>query len=161
MDKSKERLEIEKQLIALLEEAQAHMSLEEAVKTVSPENYGKKVKGLPYTLWQLLEHLRIAQHDILDFSRDAQYESMKWPDDYWPKEKGPEVEQDWNNSLKSILRDRKTFIQLLKETPDLLKPFPYGSGQNMVREAMLIADHTAYHVGQIVVIRRILKDFDH
>lgn len=159
MAKSAERIALETQLVNLLTKAQAHIGFEDAVKDIAPVNYGKTVQGIPYTLWQLIEHMRIAQKDILDFSCNPDYKYPKWPDDYWPDEKGPASAVDWNNSVKAIRDDRNAFIDLMKRTDDLMKPFNHGDGQNMLREALLIADHNAYHIGQIILLRRALSDF--
>jgi hypothetical protein len=103
----------------------------------------------------LLEHLRLAQLDILEFSQSAKYVARKWPDDYWPKSPAPASAAEWNQSVNSVLKDRDAFIALLEER-DLYKPLPWGDGQTLLREALLIADHNAYHVGEIVLLRRIL-----
>ncbi len=146
------------QLIALLEKAQAHVSLEDALKDITPEVYSVVPGGLPYSIWQLVEHIRIAQWDILDFSRNPDYKEMKWPEDYWPKETAPKDLKAWNQSLQLIRNDLNAFIELIKdESNDLYAPFPWGSGQNLLREALLIADHNAYHAGEIVLVRRLLN----
>lgn len=159
MGKDKARQQLEIQLINLIEKAQAHLTLERAVTGVKSENVGKKVDGLPYTLWQLVSHLRRTQADILEFSSNTNYKALQWPEDYWPKDAAPGSITEWSQCIKAIKEDQEAFIQLLKETEDLFAPFPHGDGQNMVREAMLIADHNAYHVGQIIVIRRLLGGF--
>jgi len=151
---------IKEQLIALLEKGRAHITFDDAVKEINSQVYGKKVDGLPYTLWQLVRHIQIAQKDILEFSRDPEYQSPSWPEGYWPKANAPKDRDEWNNCLQSIRADRDAFIQLLKKTEDIFAPFPHGDGQNMLREALLIADHNAYHTGQIIAIRRILNDYN-
>ena len=116
-------------------------------------------KGLPYSAWQLVEHLRIAQKDILDFSAPPTggYHGLKWPDEYWPKEASPPSTEAWERSLAAIREDRKKFEALVaKPDADLTKPFRWGTGQNLLREALLIADHSAYHTGELVVLRRLL-----
>ncbi|HEV2480152.1 MAG TPA: DinB family protein [Puia sp.] len=139
----------------------AHSSFEYAVKDIPHELLDKTPAGLPYSIWQLVEHIRITQWDILDFCRNPQYKSMRWPDDYWPKEKGPAHPVDFSTSVDQILADRKAFIDLLHKADDeaLYTPFPHGDGQNLFREALLIIDHNSYHIGEVIVIRRLLQNW--
>lgn len=152
--------ELRKQLKALLDGGQAHATFDQAVKDMPANLQGTVPAGLPYSAWQLLEHLRIAQRDILDFSRndDGNYRELKWPDDYWPKNPEPPGADAWQKSVAAIRADRKSFERLLDSTDDqnLINPFPWGKGQNLLREAFLIADHEAYHVGELVLLRRLL-----
>lgn len=151
--------EIQKQVIAFLKGGNAHATLDEAVKDFPVDQRGKKPNALPYSAWQLLEHMRIAQHDILRFSKnyDRKYQSPKWPEDYWPKSPEPPSEKAWNDSIQQIKADLKEFEELLKDpNSDLTEAFPWGDGQNLLREALLIADHSAYHLGEIVALRRML-----
>lgn len=144
-------------LINLLNKGNAHVSLDEALKDIPFELLGKKPKGLPYSLWQIAEHIRIAQEDILKFSKDSHYQSPKWPDAYWPKEAKPSSEEEWEKCLKQIKKDRKDFVALLKSSPEnLFKSFEYGTGQTLLREALVLADHHSYHTGEIIILRRIL-----
>lgn len=144
-------------LVELLEKGSAHLTLEAAVKGIPKAYYGVVPEGLPYSLWQVVEHIRLTQKDILEFSRDADYTSPPWPGGYWPKHPEPPGPAAWEESLEEIRKDRRAFVGLLRQPgADLFKPFPHGDGQHLLREAMLIADHTAYHTGQILVIRRIL-----
>lgn len=146
-----------KLLTGLLEGENAHITFDKAVKDIPSKYYGIVPEGLPYSLWQLVEHIRIAQYDILEFSRNPDYQSPSWPDGYWPESAEPPENTSWEDSLVKYRKDRAAFISLLKNPEvDLYKPFPHGNGQNLVREAMLIADHTAYHTGQIIIIRRML-----
>lgn len=148
---------VRKQLIELLTSNNAHQSFDNAVKGLPADLRGVRPDHLPYSIWQLVEHIRIAQWDILEFSRDSSHESPDWPSGYWPKEESPAHEQDWENALHQIRQDREAFIALLSSSEqDLYAPFPHGDGQNLLREALLIADHTAYHVGEIILIRRLL-----
>jgi hypothetical protein len=152
--------ELRRELIALLDGGQAHAKFDDAVKDFPVKLRGVVPEGLPYSGWQIVEHLRIAQRDILEFSdnSDGSYKSMKWPDDYWPKEAEPTGEKAWDESLKKIRADRKAFDKLLDGADDaeLVKLFAWGDGQTLLREALLIADHNAYHTGELVVIRRLL-----
>jgi len=153
MDKQNEIIiaELEK----LLKGGSAHASLDEALNDLPAEFWGVKVDHLPYTIWQLVEHIRIAQWDMLEFSKDGAHQSPKWPDDYWPKETGPADETTWKNSIEQIKTDLKAFIMLIKST-DIYAPIPHGTGQTILREALQIADHCGYHVAEIIIIRRLL-----
>lgn len=150
--------ELRTQLKALLDGGQAHATLDSAVDGLPFALQGQVPAGLPYSPWQLLEHIRIAQRDILEFSNntDGSYKELKWPDDYWPKSPVPPSETAWDESVAAIHADRAAFEQLL-ESSDLTEPFPWGDGsQNLLREALLIADHEAYHAGELIVTRRLL-----
>lgn len=158
------RDELHKQLLALLKGGQAHAGFDEVIKDFPVEKRGVKPAGLPYSAWQLLEHLRIAQHDILRFSKnhDGKYESPKWPEGYWPQSPEPPSEKAWDSSIQRIKADQKEFEELLVDPASSLElPFPWGDGQNLLREALLIADHNAYHLGEIVAVRRILGIWNH
>jgi hypothetical protein len=158
-NKNEPQDEIHKQLIALLDGGQAHATFDEAVKNFPAELRGIAPEGLPYSAWQLIEHLRITQKDILDFSAPPSggYQHMRWPDDYWPKEATPHSPEAWDRSIAEIKADLEKFKALISRTDaDLYKPFRWGTGQNLLREALLIADHTAYHIGEFVVLRRLL-----
>ena len=158
MAKTDLETELKKQLKALLDGGQAHAKLDEAVTGIPHEAQGKVPEGLPYSPWQLLEHIRIAQQDILAFSdnADGTYKPMKWPDDYWPKSPVPPDAHAWDKSVAEMRKDRTAFEKLLKER-DLIEPFPWGDGeQNLLREALLIADHESYHTGELIVTRRLL-----
>jgi hypothetical protein len=147
-------------LIDLLNKGNAHVSLDEALENIPLKLLGKKAPGLPYSLWQIAEHIRIAQADILNFSKDSHYESPKWPDEYWPKETEPTSEKEWKKCVKEIKSDRENFIALLKNsTGNLFVPFEYGNGQTLLREALVLADHNSYHTGEIIILRRILGDW--
>lgn len=149
--------EVRAQIKALLKGGQAHTTFENAVATFDFELQGRVPAGLPYSAWQVLEHLRITQRDILDFSAnaDGRYKLLRWPEDYWPAEPQPPDAGAWNRSVEAIRRDREAFEQLLQEG-DLIAPFPWGTGQNLLREALLIADHESYHLGELIVLRRLL-----
>jgi hypothetical protein len=152
--------ELRQQLKALLDGGQAHATFEQAVKDMPAKLQGVLPEGLPYSPWQLLEHMRLAQRDILDFSQndDGSYRELKWPDEYWPKDAAPPNAQAWQKSVEQIRADRKAFEKLIDsvDDPNLIRPFAWGNGQNLLREALLIADHEAYHVGELVLLRRLL-----
>jgi len=151
--------ELRKQLIALLDGGQAHATFDDAVADFPVELRSVVPEGLPYSAWQLLEHLRIAQKDILDFSAPPSggYQHMRWPEDYWPKGARPSSGEAWDRSIAAIRSDLGKFKALiLKPEADLTKPFRWGTGQNLLREALLIADHAAYHIGELVLLRRLL-----
>ena len=152
--------ELRAQLKALLDGGQAHAGFDKAVDKMPADLRGVVPKGTPYSAWQLLEHIRMAQRDILDFCRndDGSYHPLKWPDDYWPKKSNPPNASAWQKSVKQIRADREAFDRLLDSVDDsnLIKPFPWGDGQNLLREALLIADHNAYHIGELILLRRVL-----
>jgi len=151
--------ELRVQLAALLDGGQAHAKFEDAVKDFPVKLRGVVPEGLPYSAWQLLEHIRIAQRDILDFSAPPTggYHALKWPEGYWPKEAEPPTAEAWDRSVATIEADRKKFVALIERPEaDLAKPFRWGTGQNLLREALLIADHNAYHVGELIMLRRLL-----
>ncbi|UHG94111.1 DinB family protein [Spirosoma oryzicola] len=149
---------LRKQLITLLRKSEAHQSFDDAIKNLPAELRGIKPDNLPYSIWQLVDHIRIAQWDILEFSRDPNHQSPDWPEGYWTKELQPSDEAAWEQALNQIRQDRDAFIDLLNDPErDLYEPFAYGQGQNLLREALLIADHNAYHVGEIIIIRRLLN----
>jgi len=156
MDKQ-HRILIE-ELSKLLQGGNAHASFNKAVKGLKPELRGVVPDNMPYSIWQLVEHIRIAQWDMLQFSKDADHKSPKWPDEYWPKETAPKHEDDWTGALKQIDSDLDEFIELL-EHADIYQPLEHGDGQTILREALQIADHNAYHIGEIIVIRRLLGDW--
>ncbi|HWB31950.1 MAG TPA: DinB family protein [Acidobacteriaceae bacterium] len=154
-----ESLELRVQLSTLLDGGQAHATFEQAVEGFPAELRGVVPKGLPYSAWQLLEHIRIAQADILEFSAPPTggYQEKPWPSAYWPKDPEPPTADAWDRSVAAVEADLKKFKALItKEGADLAKPFRWGTGQNLLREALLIADHNAYHVGELVMVRRLL-----
>ena len=143
-------------VLELLDGKSAHIDLESALKDFPLDKINDKPGGSPHSAWQLLEHIRIAQWDILDFCRNPNYKEMKWPDDYWPKDEG--TKKTWDLCVKQILDDLQTMREIVSdESTDLFAKIPHGSGQTILREAMLVADHNAYHVGQIVFIKKMLE----
>ena len=135
----------------------AHVDFESAVADLSPELRGTKPPGQPHTPWRLLEHMRIAQWDILEFSRNPEHVSPDFPDGYWPAGDAPPDPDAWDHTLAAFRTDLRAMQDLVADsTSDLLTPFAHGSGQTLLREALLVADHNAYHLGQLVIIRRLL-----
>lgn len=145
-------------LADLLTKAEAHLDLKSELREFPRELRGRKPPGAPHTPWQLLEHIRIAQWDILEFSRDAKHRSPKWPEGYWPKSEAPPDDKAWDKSVKQVLVDLKAMCELTSDPKsDLFAKIPHGDGQTLLREALLVADHNAYHLGQLVMVRRILE----
>ena len=150
---------IRKQLVELLRGEQAHATFEDVVKNFPPKLRGVAPTGLPYSAWQVLEHIRIAQDDIVRFSmnHDGAYHSPQWPEGYWPASAAPADSKSWEHSVQQVQSDRDKMIRLVNDpASNLLSPFPWGEGQNLLREAMLVADHTSHHLGGLIVIRRLL-----
>jgi len=148
---------LRRQLVALLKGGNAHVGLADALADIPSRKRGAYAKGLPHTAWQLLEHLRIAQWDILEFSRNAKYVSPDFPEGYWPKTPSPPSDSAWLKSVKSLRNDLATLIRMVANPKNNLNAaFPWGSGQTLLREALLLADHNAYHVAQLVDLRRAL-----
>ena len=143
------------ELIKLLEGGGAHATLKDALANVPADKRGVKPNGLPYGIWQLAEHIRIAQWDMLEFSKDGSHESPNWPDNYWPDESSPADDATWEKTIAQIDTNRKEFIALLK-SGDIYANIPHGTGQSILREALQIADHTAYHTAEIILLRRLL-----
>jgi hypothetical protein len=150
--------ELREHLVALLTGGNAHASFDDAVKDM-PENLrGVKPQGLPHSAWMLLEHLRLAQWDILEFSRNSKYQSPNWPGDYWPKTEAPPSAAAWKKSVQRFRKDLKTMQDLVANPKtDLYARIPWGDGQTILREALLVADHSAYHIGQLIDVRRLLE----
>jgi hypothetical protein len=144
-----------KELIKLLEGGGAHATVKDALNNLPPDLRGVKPHNLPYSIWQLAEHIRIAQWDMLEFSKDGSHTSPKWPDDYWPKESSPANNDAWDKTVEQINTDRDEFIALLK-SHDIYEKIPHGSGQTLLREALQMADHTSYHTSEIILLRRLL-----
>jgi hypothetical protein len=147
-------------LLYLLDGGGAHLDFASSVKNLPARLRGACPEGSPHTLWQLVEHLRIAQWDILEFSRNPGHVSPKWPEGYWPSASAPEPAAAWEACLESIRADRQAMRDLVADpAADLLTPFAHGDGQTLLREALLIVDHDAYHLGQIVLLRKMLGDW--
>ena len=143
------------QLVKLLDFQDAHVGFDRAVIGIPARSRGTVPAGWEYSLWQLVEHLRIAQADILAFCQTAKYKEKKWPDDYWPKSAAPRSAAAWTKAIAAYRGDRKTLQRLAANTKiDLLATIPHGTGQTYLRELLLVVDHASYHIGQIVALRR-------
>ncbi len=145
------------ELTALLAGGNAHATFEQAVADLPAPLRNQAVPQVPYTIWQLVEHLRIAQADILEFCLNPEYVALEWPAAYWPDKTLAVDEAGWQAALHAIAHDQQRFIDLLNDpATDFFRPLPHGDGQNIFREALLIGDHAAYHVGELILIRRLL-----
>jgi hypothetical protein len=141
----------------LLEWEDAHVGFDRAIAGIPAESRGRTPPGVPYSPWQLIEHLRLTQHDILEFCVNPKYEEPKWPADYWPASAVPPSAKAWDDSIARYREDRRALQQLAVDPKvDLKAKIPHGSGQTYLRELVLVADHTAYHVGQLILVRRLL-----
>lgn len=148
---------LRQQLADALAWKDAHADFDAAIEGIPADKRGARPHGLPYSAWQLLEHLRIAQHDILDFCVNPDYEEMTWPDDYWPKSPEPPDEAAWHKSVEQYKADREQVAALATDPKiDLTATIPHGQGQTYLREVLLVLDHAAYHVGELVLLRRLL-----
>ena len=148
---------LRKQLAHLLAWSDAHVSFDDAVAGLPVAARGKVPKGLPYSPWQLVEHMRLAQADILEFCVNRHYEEKQWPKDFWPSSAKPPNRRAWNASIARFKKDRRALVRLASNPRrDLLARVPAGTGQTFLREIVLAADHTAYHVGQLITVRRLL-----
>lgn len=149
---------LRKHLINLLTKAEAHVDVQSSLREFPPDLRGRKPAGAPHTPWQLLEHMRIAQWDILQFSLEAKHKSPKWPDEYWPDTDAPPNDKAWSQSVRQFLNDLDSVCQMVKDPAiDLYAKIPHGEGQTYLREVLLVADHNAYHLGQLVLVKRILE----
>ena len=145
------------QVVKLLRGGHAHVTFEDAIKGLPVEMRGKRPKGASHSAWEILEHMRIAVWDILEFSRDAKHVSPKWPEGYWSAKAAPPAANAWAKSVKAFRADMDALCELVaSESTDLLAPIPHGTGQTILREALLVADHNAYHLGELVIVRRLL-----
>ena len=155
MDANKQ---IREHLLELLEGKSAHIALEKVLQEFPVEAINTRIENAPHTAWEMLEHLRIAQHDIVEFSYNPNHVSPEFPDGYW-NQKPVATAADWQNSCAQILRDLQKMRDIVAdETNDLLAEIPHGDGQTVFREALLVADHNAYHIGQIAFLMRILEE---
>ena len=147
---------LRRHLTKLLNGGEAHISFDDLVEGFPVNRCGKEIEGLPYTAWQVLEHLQIAQFDIIEFARNADYSSPEFPDGYWPKELGNE--ELWGTTVTKIRRDLEETVKIVSDpSTDLFARIPHGTGQTWLRQAMLVADHNAYHIGTLAAMKRLLK----
>jgi len=144
-------------LLYLLKDGGAHAKFEDVIADISPVLRGQRPKDYPHSAWMLLEHMRLAQRDILEFSRNARHVSPAWPEGYWPRTDAPASTAAWSASIKKFRADLNAMVSLVKNPKtDLFARIPWGDGQTILREALLVADHNAYHLAQIVDVRRLL-----
>jgi uncharacterized damage-inducible protein DinB len=153
----KQNQALREHLVVLLTEDSAHLKFDAAVRDLPAELRGKRPKGAEHSPWELLEHMRITQRDILEFSRNPKHVSPAFPEGYWPKEPAPASEKAWEQSVKAFRGDLEAMAKLVADQEvDLFAKIPHGSGQTILREALLAADHNSYHLGQLVLVRRLL-----
>ncbi len=145
------------QLVTALSGRESHIEFASVVKNFPEELRGAKPNGVPHTAWQLLEHMRIAQNDILEFSRNPQHKSPKFPEGYWPEAEAPPTEEAWDASIRAFEKDEKELKQLV-QTGDLFTPFKHGEGQTLLREALVVANHNSYHLGQLAFLKKTLGE---
>ena len=145
------------QVVKLLKGGDAHATFEHATKNFPADLQGKRPEGAEHSPWEVLEHLRIAQWDILDFSRNPEYKAREWPKEYWPETQAPPSKSAWTKSVKAFQTDLQAMCELVAdEKTDLFAKIPHGDGQTILREALVAADHNAYHLGEMVLLRRLL-----
>jgi hypothetical protein len=148
---------LREQLLFLLRRGDAHLDFEKAIAGLPPELRGRKPDGVPHSPWRLLEHMRLAQWDILEFTRNPRHVSPPFPEGYWPKGDAPPDAGAWDRSVEAFRADLRAMQGLVADpATDLFTPLPHGEGQTVLREALLLADHNSYHLGQLVVVRRLL-----
>ena len=146
---------LREQLAKILDWKDAHAGFDAAVDGIPEDMRGRRAERLPHSPWELVEHMRIAQHDILEFCIDSNYKEMKWPDDYWPPAGQKPTKDQWERSIAEFRADRTAMKKLATEG-DLYSRIPHGTGQTILREILLVADHNSHHVGQLILVRRAL-----
>jgi len=148
---------LRQQLAKIIDWNEAHADFHAAVDDFPAKLRGRVPEGFPYSAWHLLEHIRLALWDILEFSRDARHKSPKWPEGYWPKTAAPPSNDAWDKSVKAVEQHVDAMRKLVTDpSRDLFAPLPHGTGQTLLREALLAADHSSYHLGQLVLVRKAL-----
>lgn len=153
--------ELREYLARVLTWGEAHADWKQALEGLDPAHRGVRPAGSPYSAWELLEHARISQDDILDFSTNPKYRAREWPASYWPNSPAPPDDAAWKKSLKEFANGTEEMVKLLKDPQtDLFAKIPHGTGQTMLRQGLLLADHNAYHLGQFVLVRRLLGAWD-
>jgi hypothetical protein len=146
---------IHKALLEFLDGGSAHADIDAAVKDFPTRLYAEKPKGWPHSAWQLLEHIRITLHDLLEFCNNPDYRALKWPEGYWPKRDAPGLTESWDASVKAVKKDIRELEKMLKDPDvDIYAKIPWGEGQTILREILLAGDHTSYHVGQLIMLRK-------
>ena len=153
----KKQKSLPEHLVELLTGGHAHITFDDAVKDWPANLQGVRPEGAAHSAWEILEHLRIAQWDILEFSRNRKHVSPKWPEGYWPEKDAPPSSAAWRESVKQFRADLKAMEDLVRDpNTDLYAKLPWGEGQTVLREALLLADHNAYHIAQMIDVRRML-----
>ena len=154
--------QLREDLVELLSGGGAHLDFDDAVAGLPKEWRGTRAEPMPHTAWRLVEHMRLCQHDILHYTTDADWASPPWPDGFWPEGDAPPSESAWDESLQGFRADLEAMIELVRDPKtELLMPLPWGEADHTVaREAMLIADHNSYHIGQLIALRRLLNAWD-
>lgn len=151
---------LRKELISYVEHPHTHMTFADAVKNFPEKLMNEKPHGLPYTFWQLLEHIRISQIDMIDFLQNANYKELSWPKDYWPDGDQKATAKMWNDAVKQYEKDIEKLKKIIEDPKtDLHAPIPHGQGQTIFREVLQIIDHASYHMGQFIVMRRLIGEW--
>jgi hypothetical protein len=154
---SNETAALRKQLVSAMSGHEAHIDFDSVLEDFPAEIRGTRAPGAPHSPWQLLEHMRIAQNDILEFSRNPRHKSPKWPDEYWPGAAAPPDLDAWNHSVRAFQKDAEEMDALVQDAnQNLFKPFEHGDGQTLLREALLVATHNSYHLGQLMFLKKML-----
>jgi len=156
-NKTNDRKSLQTHLLELLKGGHAHIDFDSALKAWPPALQGKKPRGAAHSPWEVLEHMRLAQWDILEFTRNPKHVSPEWPAGYWPKTQAPPNKSAWRKSIAAFRSDLRAMIRIVQNpSTDFFSPLPHGQGQTVLREALLIADHNAYHLGELLLLRRLL-----
>jgi hypothetical protein len=147
---------LREQLVALLKGGQAHATFADAVEHFPADRIGERPAGVPYSAWQLVEHIRITLRDLLEFATNSEYVELEWPSGYWPKNAAPGKGESWDRTVKAIQADMKRFEDLVRSPKsNLYATIPWGkNGETLLREVLLAADHTSYHIGELILLRR-------
>ncbi len=153
--------ELRNQLVRMLTVQQAHMGLEDAVKAFPAKDYNTRPPNVEYTFWHLLEHLRITQWDILDYCRNPNYKELEWPKGYWPAKDATTDAAGWNHTLNQFIADRDALVAIVQNPQtDLYAQIPHGAaGHNILREILVVADHNAYHIGELGILRQVVGNW--
>ncbi|MDE1871106.1 MAG: DinB family protein [Candidatus Micrarchaeota archaeon] len=151
---------VREQLLSLLKGGNAHIRFNDAVRGFPAKHINSTLPNVPYSFWHLLEHMRITQNDILDFIENPRYRYLGWPKDYWPRKGSMATKRDWGDSIASFNSDSERLQGIVRNPKiDLYAKIPHGTGQSIAREIMLVADHTAYHLGEFVVMKRAIGEW--